>query len=211
MPQPVAGPSREDVRGPFAPGIAGPPADAPVRLLERMPKAEVHLHLDGSLRVDTALDLARTRGVDAPTTWNGMSAALVGAPQSPDQADLLRAFDLPIALLQDADALERVTMDLVEAKAADNVRYAEIRWGPLLHTARGLSLKDGIGAVVAGGGGAAAATPPPPPPSPWRPPGPAPSGSRSMPASGVARPRSGARWPSTRSGSPTGPARPTIR
>jgi adenosine deaminase len=115
-----------------------------------MPKAEVHLHLDGSLRVDTALDLARTRGVDAPTTWSAMSAALVGAPQSPDQADLLRAFDLPIALLQDADALERVTMDLVEAKAADNVRYVEIRWGPLLHAARGLSLKDGIGAVVAG-------------------------------------------------------------
>ena len=158
MPQPVAGPSREDVRGPFAPGIAGPLADATVRLLERMPKAEVHLHLDGSLRVDTALDLARTRGVEAPTTWSGMSAALVGAPQSPDQADLLRAFDLPIALLQDADALERVTMDLVEAKAADNVRYAEIRWGPLLHNARGLSLKDGIGAVVAGAERAARAT-----------------------------------------------------
>jgi len=150
MPQPVTGTTREDVRGPYAPGIAGPLPDATVRLLERMPKAEVHLHLDGSLRVDTALDLARTRGVDAPATWNGMSAALVGAPQSPDQADLLRAFDLPIALLQDADALERVTMDLVEAKAADNVRYAEIRWAPLLHTARGLSLRDGIGAVVAG-------------------------------------------------------------
>ena len=150
MAHPTAGPSREDVRGPFAPGVDGPLPDPTVRLLGRMPKAELHLHLDGSLLVDTALDLARSRGIDAPATWAEMSAALVGAPQSPDQAELLRAFDLPIALMQDADALERVTMDLVEAKAADNVRYAEIRWGPLLHTARGLSLKDGIGAVVAG-------------------------------------------------------------
>ena len=115
-----------------------------------MPKAELHLHLDGSLRIDTALELARTRGIDAPATWQGMSAALVGPPRGPDQAELLRAFDLPIALMQDAEALERVTADLVEAKAADNVRYAEIRWGPLLHVARGLSLRDGIAAVVAG-------------------------------------------------------------
>lgn len=79
-----------------------------------------------------------------------MTAALVGPPRSPDQADLLRAFDLPIALMQDAEALERITVDLVAAKAADNVRYAEIRWGPLLHVARGLPLMDGIEAVVGG-------------------------------------------------------------
>src|SRR6185437_16355533 len=66
------------------------------------------------------------------------------------QADLLRAFDLPIALLQDADALERVTRELVEVKAADGVRYVEIRWGPLLHTLRGLSVADGIAAVARG-------------------------------------------------------------
>ena len=74
-----------------------------------------------------------------------------------DQAELLRAFDLPIALMQDAEALERITAELVETKAADNVRYVEIRWGPLLHVARGLSLADGIAAVcagAAGGGGA---------------------------------------------------------
>ena len=125
------------------------------RLIEAMPKAELHLHLDGSLRVDTALELARTRGVDAPRTWEGMFAALVAPMPARDQAELLRAFDLPIGLMQDAEALERIAAELVETKAADNVRYVEIRWGPLLHVARGLSLADGIDAVVRGARGAA--------------------------------------------------------
>ena len=128
------------------------------RLIGAMPKAELHLHLDGSLRVDTALDLARTRGIEAPRDWAGMSAALIAPMPCADQAELLRAFDLPIALMQDAEALERITAELVETKAADNVRFVEIRWGPLLHVARGLSPADGIAAVCAGARGAAART-----------------------------------------------------
>jgi adenosine deaminase len=124
-----------------------------------MPKAEVHLHLDGSLRVATALELARTRGIDAaPRTWTDMSRLLVAPMPCRDQAELLRAFELPIALMQDAEALERITDELVETKAADHVRYVEIRWGPLLHVARGLSLADGIAAVCAGAAAATART-----------------------------------------------------
>jgi adenosine deaminase len=125
------------------------------RLVEAMPKAELHLHLDGSLRIDTALDLARTRGIRAPRDWAGMFDALVAPERATDQAALLKAFDLPIALMQDAEALERIAFELVASKAADRVRYVEIRWGPLLHVARGLSLEDGIAAVVRGGARAA--------------------------------------------------------
>ena len=119
-------------------------------LIRAMPKGELHLHLDGSLRVDTALDIARTRGLDAPRTYAGMRGALVGPERSADQAQLLLAFDLPIALMQDADAIERTAADLVEDKAFDNVRYAEIRWAPLLHTARGLSGRQVVDVVSRG-------------------------------------------------------------
>jgi adenosine deaminase len=115
-----------------------------------MPKAELHLHLDGSLRIETALELARTRNVDAPRDLESMRAALVAPMPCHDQAELLRAFDLPIALMQDEEALERIAAELVETKAAEGVRYLEIRWGPLLHVARGLSLRDGIAAVARG-------------------------------------------------------------
>ena len=90
-------------------------------------------------------------------TRAGMSAALIAPMPCATQAELLRAFDLPIALMQDAEALERITAELVETKAADGVRYVEIRWGPLLHVAGGLSLADGIAAVCAGARAGAAA------------------------------------------------------
>ncbi len=142
-----------EVLGPFA---AGGPVGPDLReLIAEMPKAELHLHLDGSLRIDTALELARTRRIEAPRTRAGMVGALVAPPRCTDQADLLGAFDLPIALMQDAEALERITAELVEDKAADGVHYLEIRWGPLLHVARGLPLIDGIEAVVRGAQAAA--------------------------------------------------------
>jgi adenosine deaminase len=133
-------------------------ADDARRLFYEMPKPELHLHLDGSLDPALALELAATRNVDAPRDWARMRAALVAPERCADQADLLRAFDLPIALLQDAEALDRAAEHLVKAKAAENVAYLELRWGPHLHTAKGLTQSQVIAAVSAGARRAATET-----------------------------------------------------
>ena len=127
-------------------------------LLQRMPKAELHLHLDGSLRPATALELARQRGLDEGMDLAAMAARLQAPAKCKDQAELLAAFDLPIAIMQDTEALYRTAYELIEDVATDVTRYCEVKWGPLLHVMTGLDLAEGIAAVAKGTNDAAAAT-----------------------------------------------------
>jgi adenosine deaminase len=116
--------------------------------IRRLPKAELHQHLDGSLRPATAVELAEAIGM--PLTIEEATRRMVGPERCADQAELLTFFDLPIELLQTAESLERAAAELVEDLAADGVRYAEIRWAPRLHLQRGLSVRGVIEAVAAG-------------------------------------------------------------
>ena len=116
--------------------------------LRTLPKAELHLHLDGSLRPSTAVELAADLG--RALTLPDAEAQLVGPVRCRDQAELLGFFDLPISLLQTPASLRRVTAELVESLADDGLTYAEIRWAPRLHLELGLSVHDVIGAVADG-------------------------------------------------------------
>ena len=122
-----------------------PPSPADLRSL---PKAELHQHLDGALRPDTAVELAAEIGL--PLTPAEARARMVAPARCHDQAELLTYFDLPIALLQTAAALRRAAAELVEDLALDGVTYAEIRWAPRLHLERGLSVRDVLVAVAEG-------------------------------------------------------------
>jgi adenosine deaminase len=125
-----------------------PDASALAETLRRLPKAELHQHLDGALRPETAVDLAAEAGLDL--TLEDARRRLVAPAHCPDQATLLSYFELPLQLLQTSEGLRRAAAELVEDMAADGVTYGEIRWGPRLHLEQGLGVTDVLEAVAQG-------------------------------------------------------------
>ena len=120
---------------------------------QAIPKAELHLHLDGSVRPKTVFDLANRDGVPLPVDDPGRLLDFLEANErTASLVEYITYFELPIAVMQTIPALEQVTYELCEDLAKDNVRYAEIRYGPWLHVRHGLSLTDVIRAVLAGWG-----------------------------------------------------------
>lgn len=110
----------------------------------RLPKAELHVHLDGSLRPETLLDLARASGITLPATETEGLRRHMRVDDARNLEDYLTRFDLTVSVLQTADALERVAYEMVEDAARDGVRYLEVRYCPSLSRHRGLSLDETI-------------------------------------------------------------------
>jgi len=115
-------------------------------LIHRLPKAELHVHLDGSLRPATMVDLATAAGVDLPTRDLEQLRRYMLVDDAANLEDYLRRFDVTIALLQTPEAIERVAYEMVEDAAADNLRLLEVRYCPELSTRAGLTLDEIIAA-----------------------------------------------------------------
>jgi adenosine deaminase len=116
----------------------------------RLPKAELHVHLDGSLRPQTLLDLALAAGVKPPAADAAAIRQALRVDGARDLEDYLRRFAVTVAVLQTPEALERVAFEMVADAAADGVRCLEVRYCPLLSCGEGLALDDIIVSVGRG-------------------------------------------------------------
>ncbi len=121
-------------------------------IVQRAPKVVLHEHLDGGLRPQTVLDLAARCGYrELPESDPARLAAWFAAGADRKSLSLyLEGFRHTIALLQTAEALERVAFEFVEDMARDNVVYAEVRFAPHFHTQGGLGLDGVMEAVMRG-------------------------------------------------------------
>lgn len=130
-----------------------PQANAEVteEFIRRLPKTELHCHLDGSLRIGTILELAAERKVRLPADDpDGLARHIVAGESVHNLVDYLKAFDITLSVLQDEEALFRAAYELCEDCAAENVRYLEVRYSPILHTKRGLRETQIVDAVLEG-------------------------------------------------------------
>src|SRR5450759_4139831 len=122
------------------------------RTIRRAPKALLHAHLDGGLRPQTVIDLARAAGYVALPTHDPaeLQAWFTRGADRKSLELYLEGFAHTVALMQTRDAIERVSAECAEDLAADGLVYAEVRYAPELSTAAGLSLDEVVESVLAG-------------------------------------------------------------
>ena len=118
--------------------------------IRRLPKNDLHLHLDGSLRLETLIDLARDRNVALPSQTPAGLRELVFRDRYQNLGEYLEGFAYTVAVLNDAEALERVSYELAVDNQDEGVRYIEVRFAPHLHVHSGFEIRDVVRAVDRG-------------------------------------------------------------
>ncbi len=127
------------------------------QLIRRLPKTDLHVHLDGSLRLGTLVELARERRIPLPSQTPDGLEALVFRSKYASLNEYLEGFRYTTAVLLDAEALERAAFELAEDCQQEGVRYVEVRFAPQLHVQPGFDMTQVVRAVDRGLQRAAAA------------------------------------------------------
>lgn len=111
--------------------------------LIKLPKVELHLHLDGAVSMELASQLTGL-------SLEAIKEKMIAPDKCENLSEYLTKFDFPGSLMQTKENLTLITKDLVDRLAKQNVIYAEIRFAPMLHTKEGLTYEEVIDAVLEG-------------------------------------------------------------
>lgn len=118
--------------------------------IKAIPKTDLHLHLDGSLRVSTLIELAHEARVELPAEDEQGLRSLVFKDKYNSLEEYLRGFGLTTAVMQTETALFRVSYELMMDNAAEGVRYIEVRFAPQLLMSERMSFRQVMDAVDRG-------------------------------------------------------------
>lgn len=122
----------------------------PAEFLKRIPKADLHVHLDGSLRLSTLIELAKKEGVELPDYTEKGLRQKVFKDKYNSLVEYLKGFSYTGAVMQNAENIERIAYELGQDAIAEGVRYLEVRFAPQLHANEKLTAQESVRAVVRG-------------------------------------------------------------
>jgi adenosine deaminase len=118
--------------------------------LRRIPKNDLHVHLDGSLRLETLIELARDQGVALPSTSPEGLRETVFKDSYANLDEYLTGFSYTCSVMQDHESLERIAYELARDNMDEGVRYVEVRFAPQLHISKKMSFEDVMHSVDRG-------------------------------------------------------------
>ena len=122
-----------------------------LELFQRLPKAELHCHLDGSLRIQTILELAGAAKIDLPSKDPDVLRKYLSIGERIGSLEeYISRFEIPLKVLQTPEALTRAAFELAQDAWDEGVRYIEARYSPALHTREGMTEAETIEAVKKG-------------------------------------------------------------
>ncbi len=121
-------------------------------IIRKLPKTDLHCHLDGSPRIDTILSIAEEQKIKLPgNDPESLSKHLLMTKENCKSLDdYLEAFKITLEVMQTEDALVRIAYEFLEDCARENIWYVEVRFSPILHQERGLKLVHIMDAVIEG-------------------------------------------------------------
>lgn len=113
-------------------------------MLKAMPKIDLHRHLEGSLRLETLLEIARKFGLDLPAANAERLRPFVQITDDPPNHEVfLSKFEVLRGFYRSQEAISRLAYEVVADAAEDNIRYLELRFSPqALARVRGFALED---------------------------------------------------------------------
>lgn len=118
---------------------------------KNLPKIELHCHLDGSIRPATIIDIAKEEGISVPYyDIENIKKEVIAPAECKSLDEYLKRFEIPNLVMQSKESLRRITFELLEDSAKENVKYIEVRFAPLLHIKEGLSVEAVIESVISG-------------------------------------------------------------
>ena len=125
--------------------------ELPKDVIQELPKTDLHVHLDGSARINTLIEHAKKQKIGLPSTKpEELAKYIMSGKNCHNLAEYLKSFEITLSVMQEPEALYRIAYELAEDAAEENVWYMEVRYSPILHIRKGLQLTTIVDSVIEG-------------------------------------------------------------